>query len=315
MKVLYLLGSARSGNTVLGRILGELEGFFLAGEVRFLWERTLQGRRCGCGMPVDRCEVWSEVLTALKKDSVSPDEVILWQQQATRVKHTRRIARLRPGKPSGWEPLDRYAMAVGRVYRTIAELTGARVIVDTSQRPSNGAALRLLPDVEPYFLHLVRDPRGVVLSLQRAKTNPDRDDPGVLQGRSLAWNVAYWSATNLAADEVRKRNDAGRSMLLRYEDFVAHPRPTVERLLRFLGETAEATPFIDDRIVELGVNHTVSGNPDRFVTGSVDIRLDDRWLREMPKRDRLLVTATSLPLLLRYGYRTRPKLPASASRP
>ena len=35
MKVLYVLASARSGNTVLGRLLGEVDGFFLAGEAAY----------------------------------------------------------------------------------------------------------------------------------------------------------------------------------------------------------------------------------------------------------------------------------------
>ena len=58
LKVLYLLGSSRTGSTLLDNILGEFDGFFSAGEVRFLWRRLLENRRCGCGQPIGGCEVW-----------------------------------------------------------------------------------------------------------------------------------------------------------------------------------------------------------------------------------------------------------------
>ena len=40
-RVLYILGWGRSGSTVLGNILGEVDGFFCAGELHYLWERRL----------------------------------------------------------------------------------------------------------------------------------------------------------------------------------------------------------------------------------------------------------------------------------
>jgi len=52
-RVLYILGWGRSGSTVLGNILGEIDGFFSAGELHYLWERSLvEGRACGCGRDV-----------------------------------------------------------------------------------------------------------------------------------------------------------------------------------------------------------------------------------------------------------------------
>ena len=39
--VLYLLGKGRSGSTLLSMALGELDGFFAAGELRFFWRRGL----------------------------------------------------------------------------------------------------------------------------------------------------------------------------------------------------------------------------------------------------------------------------------
>src|SRR5207249_8771406 len=63
VKVLYVAGSGRSGSTILDRILGQVDGFFSAGELCNLWGRGLLARRrCGCGTPVPDCPVWGAVL-------------------------------------------------------------------------------------------------------------------------------------------------------------------------------------------------------------------------------------------------------------
>jgi hypothetical protein len=51
--------------------------------------------------------------------------------------------------------------------------------------------------------------------------------------------------------------------------------------------------------------HSVSGNPNRFGTGEVELRADEEWRRAMRGRDRGMVTALTWPLLLRYRYPLR----------
>src|SRR3954452_12149224 len=62
-RVLSIVGPGRSGTTILGNILGEVEGVTNAGELRWLWRRGLMERRpCGCGLPPAECPRWSAVL-------------------------------------------------------------------------------------------------------------------------------------------------------------------------------------------------------------------------------------------------------------
>ena len=51
----------------------------------------------------------------------------------------------------------------------------------------------------------------------------------------------------------------------------------------------------------LGTSHGLSGNPSRFRDGEVTLRADETWRASMSRRDRLVVTAIALPLMLRYG--------------
>ena len=88
-----------------------------------------------------------------------------------------------------------------------------------------------------------------------------------------------------------------------YEDIVADPQAGLARLLALVGEGREdGLPFLDGHVAELGVTHSVAGNPSRFQTGSISIRADERWRHEMAPGARRLVTAVAWPGLLRHGY-------------
>jgi hypothetical protein len=58
------------------------------------------------------------------------------------------------------------------------------------------------------------------------------------------------------------------------------------------------------RWADLSVAHTASGNPMRFATGRIPIRLDDEWRTRMTAAHRGAVTLLTLPLLAHYGYLT-----------
>ena len=56
-KVELCLFSARGKETRVR--LGEVDGFFFAGELRYLWQRGLvEDRLCGCGLPLSACPFW-----------------------------------------------------------------------------------------------------------------------------------------------------------------------------------------------------------------------------------------------------------------
>ncbi|HLY89507.1 MAG TPA: hypothetical protein VKQ27_11040, partial [Acetobacteraceae bacterium] len=101
-------------------------------------------------------------------------------------------------------------------------------------------------------------------------------------------------------------------VMFRYEDLVHTPRDLVGLALRHAGVTgAAAEPdYIEGNRVRLAANHTVEGNPMRFVNGELDLRADEQWQREMPSRQRRLVTALTLPMLTAYGYPMNGKRPA-----
>ncbi len=156
VKVLYIAGKGRSGSTLLASLLGQLPGFFNAGEVIHLWDWGLvRNYKCGCGLSLQECPTWHAVLdeadrllgegdtTPLASARVDRDRaaVVRWPK-------TLRLLRAKPGLHPEWRQLDRYTAAVSAVYRAIARTTGARVIVDSSKVPFEPLPLGLVDGVE-----------------------------------------------------------------------------------------------------------------------------------------------------------------------
>jgi len=319
VKVLYISAWGRSGTTILDNMLGELDGFFSAGELRYLWSRGLLGSTpCGCGLPVASCTVWSAVLNEAFSDVAPPDpaDMVRWQEETVRFRHTWRLLRQASTGSRKTPALERYTDALSRIYRAIARVTGARVVVDSSKRPSDAALLRLLSGVVPHYVHMVRDPRAVAYSWQRRKqwttlatTNPTR----FMRRHGAVDSTIGWISWNLAAEAVSNRHGSGKSMRLRYEDFMSSPQNVLKALADQVGEHPAELPFVADRTAQLGGNHTVSGNPSRFKVGRVELRNDDEWKAGQGKPDRIIVTSMALPFLRRYGYAVRPATRSSGA--
>src|SRR5262252_3729866 len=63
VKVLFLAGKGRSGGTLLGGLLGQLPGYFNAGELSRLFDTAVSTNYpCGCGLPFRECETWRAIL-------------------------------------------------------------------------------------------------------------------------------------------------------------------------------------------------------------------------------------------------------------
>ena len=295
VKVLFIMGHGSSGTTILGNALGEADGVFHAGELRTIWAEGLAGTQtCGCGLPLATCPVWSAVVREGFGEPSAGDvaRFARMHRWTIRVRNTGRILRARPDRLDEWPALQAYADVATRLYRSIGTVTGARVVVDSSKRTGDAALLRLLPDVDPYLLHVVRDPRAVAYSWSNRSTQA----PGQLA------TAGEWLAFSGIGEAVKCRLGPGRSLLVRHEDFVRSPGPTVERILRFVGETDAIVPVAGERTVDFGENHTVAGHWSRFNRGLTDIRLATDWRSKQRPADRRLVTAVTFPLLPRYGY-------------
>ncbi len=306
IKVLYIAGTGRSGSTLLANLLGSTDGLFAAGEIRYLWERgLLGGGPCGCGQAVPDCSLWNDVLKTAYADDIDATKMAEVGRRSMRLRRLPSLLmRLRYRNRQSWPALADYPDCLRQLYRAIAEVTGAAVIVDSSKLLPYAVILDTVPGVEVYLLHLVRDPRAAAHSWLRATScgagdeqlsadQPmDRFSPLKSSGLWLVWNTiisALW-------------RNRPRYRLLRYEDFVADPVSVMERILSFVDVNPTSLPFLDERTAAIAVNHSVAGNPNRLRSGNVVVREDDEWRTHLSLRRRALVTVIAAPMLYHVGY-------------
>jgi hypothetical protein len=301
IKVLFIGGYGRSGSTLLERVLGEVDGFFPAGELRHVFrEGYLENRLCGCGVRFRECAFWGRVTEEAfgGMDSFDAAELI---RVKDRVDRFWRIPQLtwNLGTKRRRAELLSYAARLREMYSAIASVSGARVIVDSSKDVSHGYVLNAIgPPVEPYVCHLVRDSRAAAHSWARPKFNPGNGREMNRYGPVRA--SAEWVAINALTRMQRHVNP--RYRLLRYDELASSPEAAIRRVLELIGEGDRDLPLVGGRRVAGGAHHTVAGNPDRFRHGEVEIRADEAWRGQMPEASRAAVTALTLPTLLRYGF-------------
>jgi hypothetical protein len=306
LRILYVAGAGRSGTTLVDNVVGQADGFFSAGEAVYFWRRFLiEGRRCGCGKRGVDCEVWSRVIARLEETApLDPEAMVTAISRGTRTRHAPVLATARGRTIIRRRIGDDSLRRLRFLYESIQEVTGARIIIDSSKFPGYGFLIGMLPGVEVHVLHLVRDPRAVAFSWLRKKKQPDTEQLTYMMQRAVPSVAPRWVATNVATELLWSRSTGGYTRMS-YEMFISNPHREIARLLDDMGELPLPVDRFENRSVELDENHTVSGNPSRFVTGAVKLYVDDQWIRDLPPLQRLFVTAVTWPLLLRYKYPIR----------
>jgi SAM-dependent methyltransferase len=310
VKVLFLAGKGRSGGTLLASLLGQLPGFFNIGELNRLWDWGLVSNfRCGCGLPVQECPTWHAILDQadelLEGRGIAPltaARIDLAQASVVRWPNMLRLLRARPGEQATWDALDRYTAASSAVYRAIAHVTGARVVVDSSRLPIEPVALGLVPGVDVRIAQVVRDPRAVVYSWKRSKITTDRDTGEYMPKFSASYSTTSWLARNLVVEAIRRR---GPVEVVQYDAIARDPAAVLRRLADFVGEPAGAMEFLTSETATIAPTHSVGGNPIRMTSGAITIEPDEEWRSGIAPRDRVVATAIALPLLHRYGLPVR----------
>ena len=312
VKVLYLAGTMRSGSTILGRLLGELPEAVHVGELGQLTRiPAYEAMRCECRNSVADCSFWQAVLA---QAFGAFDETDIAAFQVTRAEYRlRTLPRLLlPRSATQNRRLDTYLTALGALYTAVRDISGASVIVDGSKDPLYASLLSQVPVIDLQVVHLVRDSRAVAFSQQRIKKDPAVVPNPAQLARFPPWQTALqWNAVTSLLDTARHP----RPLLLRYEDFVADPSAAVERVWAMTGRPLPPLEFLQAPALTLAQGHSAAGNPDRFQS-EVRIKPDVEWRTKMRPADRAVVTALTLPPLLRHGYVSLPFVkPSPANQP
>lgn len=296
IKVIFIVGFTRSGSTLLEHLLSIAPRTVAVGELAYLWDPNVRNNsHCGCGVKWDRCPFWTRILAAQQNWDFdqyrSPENPQFWQFFGDLIyrKHGANHPQYR-----------RFLTQMESIYRAIHEHTHGSVIIDSSKKPIFGLAASNLPSVNVTMIHLVRDSRGCAFSWTQRKARPELGEDAFMARLPPHRAAAGWIGRNLQADILRMQ--MGEHIFLRYEDLVARPAFEVNNILRQIG----LSPILPDQdgIFHAPVSHGVFGNPDRWSSSMRMIRVtkDQRWITGLSRRDFVITTLISAPLLKWYGY-------------
>jgi hypothetical protein len=303
LRVLCITGSSRSGSTILGAALGQIDGLFCAGELQRIWDKDwLTDEHCSCGAPILKCPIWSAIFKeVIGSYDAKVARRLRWARN--RVVRLYGLPRLLLTRSAEQLPgaVREYLALTERLYHTIQKHTGCRVIVDTSKYPTYSYLLRLVPSLDVRVVHLVRDSRAVAYSWQRFKSYPTAKGIRHMERHIAPRSAAAWNALNGLADLLWERDEA-RFRLVRYEDFVSQPRQTFQTILSHAGEPDASPPLVGDDTLDIQRHHIIAGNANRFQTGHVRLHMDTEWQTRLGCADVAIVTALTFPLLRKYGY-------------
>ena len=304
--ILFIVGSSRSGSTLLERLLNELPGVVSVGELQRVWRRGfVENQLCSCGQPFHDCAFWGEVRGRLAVggdlDAVAADSL------------SRRVYKAGLRRAHATDDQAAFVRYWQHLCTAIAEVSGARWLIDSSKTPEHAAHLGALPGFDTRYLHLVRDARAVAFSKMRRRLRPEIHwMESYMATRSAGASAASWNATQRLAERIRRQIDRPWTRL-RYEDIAAEPRRALVTLVETLGLPVDADTalgFLSGPLAQVQVGHSVSGNPMRFQHGALRIAHDDEWRHAMPARSRFEIGLRCWRGLRRYGYTGNGKQPA-----
>lgn len=304
IKVVFIAGSGRSGSTLLGNLLGQIDGWADVGEIHHIWDRKIiENQICGCGQRIHDCAFWKPIIRDISENPDFPDPSRMVRLRATLFR-SRNL--LLPSSPRfirrDSKALDEYLASLARLYRSIRDASGATVIVDSSKIPIHAYLLGLIDEIDAHIVHLVRDPRAVAYSwsVRKKKQRTAKGKPQTLKMRLLKTTL-IWTAWNYIIGK-RTRAGANSYQLVRYEDFVGDPEGTIRRIHHSVDERGVELPRVIDGYVNLAPTHTISGNPGRHDSGRTAIHVDNEWRRQLPVWGKILVSCLSIKGLIDYKY-------------
>jgi hypothetical protein len=178
-------------------------------------------------------------------------------------------------------------------------VSGDRVVVDSSKAPTEATILRRRTGVDVAVVHVVRDPRAVAYSWQRAA------DAGHTEPASVANRAREWLTSTAASAAAAATFPADRRMTVRYETLVTDPASVIPAVAAMVGERPATLGFLGGN-GDRASRHMIAGNALRDAATPVRIRPDMEWVLALDPASRRLVTAMTGPFLLRYGYPLQP---------
>lgn len=319
----YILAASHSGSTLLSMLLGSHPQVATIGEIN-LSSKTmgdLEYYCCSCGNLILECAFWQKVKEGMATRGYAFDiDDAGTDFRAVKSRYARWVLRpLHRGIfleslrdvalgicPSWRRQLPEIQRRNAALVSTVAEITGAKIVVDSSKIALRLKYLLINPELDIKVIRLIRDGRAVALTYMDPAGFADAEDPALRGGGSGGQHeserlpmdqAAYqWRRCNEEAEYILCRLDRSQWIEIHYEELCKDTEGTLDRLYKFLSIDPDKR-VRDFRAVE---NHVV-GNGMRLDTTS-EIRLDERWREKLTEQELRIFNNMADKTNRRYEY-------------
>jgi hypothetical protein len=320
-KIAYILAASHSGSTLLAMLLGAHPEICTVGELKLNKLGNIDDYRCSCGKPITKCNFWVEISSKMRKKGIP----FRLDAAGTNIGHIKNryiynlIKPLHRGvileairdaalflSPVWHHHLREVQKRNSALITTLQEVSGAKVIIDSSKI---GVRLKYLlrnTDLDVFVIRLVRDGRGVALTYMDPSNFADASDPALRNGGrgnsinseypSIAQAAYEWRRNNEEAEFSVKRLDKSRLIRVRYEQLCQDPDQTLNKICEFLNVSK-----YDTKQGFRSIQQHVVGNGMRL-NASSEIQLDERWKTTLTKENLRIFNSIAGEINRKYGY-------------
>jgi len=293
--IINIIGSGRSGSTVLDKALGGHPQHFSLGEICNFHQELTANSLCGCGQWIHDCPFWNriypeinaqfgiDVLAEPAKFNLIYEHSLSKQGRGSNLKNSllRVLGLKRENDPKvlAWAERTRF------LYNRVLAHTGAKVLVDSTKSAGRLLAMRhLLPEFDIRAVHLVRDGRAQITSSKSTTYTVEVPvGDGTYEKRTFPMERSK-SSTELI-DEWYRVNRRMRMLsrvssgflTVKHEDFTANPEKELARIAHFAGTS------YDPNMLNLARKdaHMVCGNSSRLNAKEIKAS-PETWRTELP---------------------------------
>jgi len=252
IKLIAILGTDRSGSTLLDKILGGNPGVFSTGELHRFYEYYDGNFPCTCGFPFLECNIWRAVARRFDNKDMSSLRLM------TPLGWKRRIGinieeSVLPGQYST-RGYQRYAEICRAVCSEIMECTGCGYIVDSSKDATRAYILHMSGLFEVFPIHITRPVEDYLVSLKRTQFGRRGNRHiGRVEG-ILKWTFRNFE-TALLLQRIRKN-----PCRLSYENLAKNH----SRVIRAISDRYDLPLQYEEETIRDRTYHLLGGNISKF---------------------------------------------------
>ncbi|MEY8197657.1 MAG: hypothetical protein RPS47_00265 [Colwellia sp.] len=247
--LIYIMGGARSGSTILEILLSNNPDIFGAGEMTHLIEDVcLANKICSCGSSCSECDVWSGVF--YQKSKIVNNALYLSENSKKYDRHKGLIRRYGFGQIN--KSLQAHNQFSWEVVDTINAQENTRTVVDSSKYASRAMNLFDCRKNGIAVICLTRSAAGMIDSF--SKKNKGEQAPKSFLSAAMyifSVNLSFWLA---------RRKFGDRCLLIKFETLMQDPESVLAKISAWSKISVENSRNILKANGSFDVGHIVTGN-------------------------------------------------------